>query len=51
MIDASFEKVKIKEKSVNMIQEEKRDCLDRLRKVQKELELISQFEKAEDGEL
>jgi gamma-glutamyl phosphate reductase len=41
VIDASIEKIKVKEKSVNMIQEEKRDCLDRLRKVQKELDLIS----------
>ena len=41
MIDTSADKVKVKEKFVNMILEEKRDCLDRLRKVQKELELIT----------
>ena len=48
LVDTNSENVRTKEISLHRLQTEKQDCIERLKKVQKELELISKFEEQED---
>ena len=49
--ESARQAIKTKEHSLNLLSAEKEDALERLRKVQRELQLITDFQEKEEQEL
>lgn len=49
--DSSKQAIKTKEHSLNLLSAEKEDALERLRRVQREIQLINDFQEKEEADL